>query len=87
MTAGSVAVFPTREGCESSAALVLEPGRTDNEKYYSVFRVNFMVKLLRAYVRMPWRKKAMKDVASCDKLRSGASNLSRRFPNGETHLV
>ncbi len=46
-----------------------------------------MVKLLRACVWMPWRKKAMKDVASCDKLRSGASNLSRRFPNGETHLV
>ena len=24
--------------------------------YYSVFRVNFMVKLLRACVWMPWRK-------------------------------
>ena len=43
--------------------------------YYSVSRVNFMVKLLRACVWMPWRKKAMKDVASCDKLREGASNL------------
>jgi hypothetical protein len=42
---------------------------------YSVSRVNFMVKLLRACVWMPWRKKAMKDVASCDKLREGASNL------------
>ena len=42
---------------------------------YSVFRVNFMVKLLRACVWMPWRKKAMKDVASCDKPRGDASNL------------
>ena len=33
-----------------------------------------MVKLLRACVRMPWRKKAMKDVASCDKPRGDASN-------------
>ena len=74
VTAGSVAAFPTRGGCEY-------------ENNYSVFRVNFMVKLLRACVWMPRRKKAMKDVASCDKLRSGASNLSRRFPNGETHLV
>ena len=45
------------------------------EKNYSVFRVNFMVKLLRACVWMPWRKKAMKDVASCDKPREDASNL------------
>lgn len=44
-------------------------------EYYSVFRVNFMVKLLRACVWMPWRKKAMKDVASCDKPRGDASNL------------
>jgi hypothetical protein len=44
-------------------------------EYYSVFRVNFMVKLLRACVWMPWRKKAMKDVASCDKPREDASNL------------
>jgi len=40
-----------------------------------VFGVNFMVKLLRACVRMPWRNEAMKDVASCDKLRGDASNL------------
>ena len=44
-------------------------------EYYSVFRVNFMVKLLRACVWMPWHKKAIKDVASCDKLRGDASNL------------
>ena len=34
-----------------------------------------MVKLLRAYVWMPWRMKAMKDVASCDKPRLDASSL------------
>jgi hypothetical protein len=34
-----------------------------------------MVKLLRACVWMPWHKQAMKDVASCEKLRGGASNL------------
>ena len=35
--------------------------------------------------RMPWRAEAMKDVASCDKLRGGAKRpLNRRFPNGET---
>ncbi len=36
---------------------------------------------------MPWRREAMKDVASCDKLRGVAKQtLIRRFPNGETHL-
>ena len=34
-----------------------------------------MVKLLRARVWMPRRKKAMKDVTSCDKPRGDASNL------------
>ena len=34
-----------------------------------------MVKLLRACVWMPWHEQAMKDVASCEKLRGGASNL------------
>ena len=34
---------------------------------------------------MPWRKQAMKDVASCDKLRGAAKQaLIRRFPNGAT---
>jgi hypothetical protein len=34
---------------------------------------------------MPWQKQAMKDVASCDKLRGAAHRrLIRRFPNGET---
>jgi hypothetical protein len=35
---------------------------------------------------MPRRRKAMKDVASCDKLRGVAKQtLIRRSPNGETH--
>jgi hypothetical protein len=34
---------------------------------------------------MPWRKQAMKDVASCEKLRGAAKRaLIRRFPNGAT---
>jgi hypothetical protein len=41
----------------------------------SVYGVYFMVKLLRACVRMPWRDQAKKDVASGDTLRGGASNL------------
>ena len=35
---------------------------------------------------MPWRQQAMKDVASCDKLREAAHRrYIRRSPNGETH--
>src|ERR1700728_4422864 len=35
---------------------------------------------------MPWQNQAMKDVASCDKLREAAHRrYIRRFPNGETH--
>ena len=34
---------------------------------------------------MPWRKQAMKDVASCEKLRGAAKRaVSRRSPNGAT---
>jgi len=34
---------------------------------------------------MPWRETAMKDVASCDKLRGAAKQaLIRRSPNGAT---
>ena len=37
---------------------------------------------------MPRREKAMKDVASCDKLRGAAKQaLIRRCPNGETQSV
>ena len=36
---------------------------------------------------MPWQKQAMKDVASCEKLRGAAHRrYIRRCPNGETHL-
>ena len=36
---------------------------------------------------MPWRQEAMKDVASCDKLRGAAKQaLIRGFLNGETRL-
>jgi hypothetical protein len=40
-----------------------------------VFEIDFMVKLLRACVWMPWRKEAMKDVVSCDKPREDANSL------------
>jgi hypothetical protein len=47
-----------------------------------------MVKLLRVCVGMPWRKKAMKDVVSCDKPRGGANiRYIRGFPNGEIRSV
>ena len=36
---------------------------------------------------MPWQNQAMKDVASCDKLREAAHRrYIRRSPNGETHM-
>ena len=35
---------------------------------------------------MPWQNQAMKDVASCEKLRGAAHRrYIRRCPNGETH--
>jgi hypothetical protein len=46
-----------------------------NKDQIFVLYVDFMVKLLRACVWMPWRKKAMKDVVSCDKLREAANRL------------
>jgi hypothetical protein len=42
-------------------------------RIYSVSEVNFMVKLLRARVWMPWRKQAMKDVVSYEKPREAAN--------------
>jgi hypothetical protein len=39
-----------------------------------VFEIDFMVKLLRACVWMPWRKEAKKDVVSCDKPREDANS-------------
>ena len=52
-----------------------EAARKKNDIEYFVFEIDFMVKLLRACVWMPWRKEAMKDVVSCDKPRGDASNL------------
>jgi len=40
-----------------------------------VFEIDFMVKLLRVCVWMPWRKEAMKDAVSCDKPREDANSL------------
>ena len=40
-----------------------------------VCEIDFMVKLLRACVWMPWHKQAMKDVVSCDKPRGDANSL------------
>jgi hypothetical protein len=49
--------------------------RKKNDIEYFVFEIDFMVKLLRACVWMPWRKEAMKDVVSCDKPREDANSL------------
>ena len=54
----------------------MNPGRAKRiESIHFVLYVDFMVKLLRACVWMPWLKKAMKDVVSCDKLRGAANRL------------
>ena len=50
-------------------------GRGTKRVRHTVSKINFMVKLLRACVWMPWRKQAMKDVASYDKPRGVASTL------------
>ena len=49
--------------------------RKNEHQEYFVFEIDFMVKLLRACVWMPWHKQAMKDVVSCDKLRGDANSL------------
>jgi hypothetical protein len=49
--------------------------RIKNDIEHFVFEIDFMVKLLRVCVWMPWRKEAMKDVVSCDKLREDANSL------------
>ena len=58
------------KGAEDLASL-----KASQDTRSSVFGVNFMVKLLRACVWMPWRDQAMKDVASDDMPRGDASNL------------
>ena len=52
-----------------------ESSASKNDIEYFVFEIDFMVKLLRACVWMPWRKEAMKDVVSCDKPREDANSL------------
>ena len=54
---------------------VSEDERKNDIKKNFVFEIDFMVKLLRACVWMPWHKQAMKDVVSCDKLRGDANSL------------
>ena len=65
----SATVKEVRRANESGAS---EKNRI--QKHFVLY-VDFMVKLLRACVWMPWRKKAMKDVVSCDKLREAANRL------------
>ena len=65
----SATVKEVRRESESGAS---EKNRI--QKHFVLY-VDFMVKLLRACVWMPWRKKAMKDVVSCDKLREAANRL------------
>ena len=45
------------------------------ERECSVSEIDFMVKLLRACVGMPRRRKAKKDVVSCEKPRGDAHSL------------
>jgi hypothetical protein len=49
--------------------------RVEYKQVHFVFEVDFMVKLLRACVWMPWRNQAMKDAVSCDKPRGDANSL------------
>jgi hypothetical protein len=60
-----------RKGRESGTS----GGKAQEHLGNFVFEVDFMVKLLRACVWMPWRKQAMKDVVSCDKPREDANSL------------
>ena len=55
----------------------MKQARKKLEYFYLIFvlSVDFVVKLLRACVWMPWRKQATKDVVSCDKLRGVANKL------------
>ena len=58
------------------AALFVAGGKQrKNDIEHFVFEIDFMVKLLRACVWMPWRKEAKKDVVSCDKPREDANSL------------
>ena len=59
----------------SPAEKGLSGSERKNDIEHFVFEIDFMVKLLRACVWMPWHKQAMKDVVSCDKLRGDANSL------------
>ena len=58
----------TGAGCDTSK-------RKECSFKLCVCEVDFMVKLLRACVWMPRRKKAKKDAISCEKLRGAANRL------------
>ena len=68
--------------------------RLSGNKFFDVLeRARFLnlyhqqKKVNKSVWRMPWLSEAMKDVTGCDKFRLGAYNrLTRKFPNGETHL-
>ena len=49
--------------------------RVWGERECNVSEIDFMVKLLRACVGMPRRRKAKKDVVSCEKPRGDAHSL------------
>jgi hypothetical protein len=60
----------TRKGAD-----ILTPQLLTPDSFFHVCEVDFMVKLLRACVWMPRRKKAKKDAISCEKLRGAANRL------------
>jgi hypothetical protein len=57
------------------SGLVLRKTVGREEASCHVYEVDFMVKLLRACVWMPWRNQAKKDAISCDKPREAANRL------------
>ena len=67
--------LPKGDAVFFAASQLPEGKQRKNDIEYFVFEIDFMVKLLRACVWMPWRKEAMKDVVSCDKPREDANSL------------
>ena len=69
----------TNTSMQAPKKVVLQSRKTSDAQVrtfeHFVCEVDFMVKLLRACVWMPWRKQAMKDVISCDKPREAANRL------------
>jgi hypothetical protein len=65
----------TRSRARKGVGSETSGGKAQEHLENFVFEVDFMVKLLRACVWMPWRKQAMKDVVSCDKPREDANSL------------